>query len=82
VTPDELIDVLWPSGPPTNPEDVLGALFSKLRPVLGASALQGSRELLTNSPGVGATAFQKAAPAPLVTRRTLFLPRLQKQSLC
>ena len=46
MTRDELIDVLWPSGPPTNPEDVLGALLSKLRRVLGAGALEGRRELM------------------------------------
>jgi LuxR family maltose regulon positive regulatory protein len=46
VTRDQLIDVLWPSGPPARPEDVLGALLSKLRRVLGASALQGRREVM------------------------------------
>jgi LuxR family transcriptional regulator, maltose regulon positive regulatory protein len=45
VTRDQLIDVLWPSGPPVSPEDVLGALLSKLRRVLGANALQGRREV-------------------------------------
>jgi LuxR family transcriptional regulator, maltose regulon positive regulatory protein len=46
VTRDELIDLLWPSTPPTNPRDVLGALLSKLRRALGASVLQGRREVL------------------------------------
>ena len=36
-----MIDVLWPKAPPASPEDVLGALLSKLRRVLGAGALVG-----------------------------------------
>lgn len=35
------MDVLWPKAPPASPEDVLGALLSKLRRVLGAGALVG-----------------------------------------
>ncbi|MGZ6564921.1 MAG: BTAD domain-containing putative transcriptional regulator [Solirubrobacteraceae bacterium] len=42
---DELIDVLWPAAPPASPEDVLGALLSKLRRVLGAGALSGRRDV-------------------------------------
>jgi DNA-binding SARP family transcriptional activator len=43
---DELIDMLWPAGPPASPEDVLGALLSKLRRVLGPGALEGRREVV------------------------------------
>ena len=46
VSRDELIDMLWPSGPPASPEDVLGALLSKLRRVLGPGALEGRREVV------------------------------------
>ncbi len=45
VSRDELIDVLWPSGPPARPEDVLGALLSKLRRVLRPGTLEGRREV-------------------------------------
>ena len=46
VTRDELIDVLWPSGAPAKPEDVLGALLSKLRRALGPGALEGRHEVV------------------------------------
>ena len=46
VSRDELIDMLWPSGPPASPEDVLGALLSKLRRVLGPATLEGRREVV------------------------------------
>lgn len=38
---DELIDALWPQGPPANPADALTVLLSKLRTVLGADAITG-----------------------------------------
>jgi DNA-binding SARP family transcriptional activator len=50
VSRDELIDMLWPSGPPASPEDVLGALLSKLRRVLGPGALEGRREVVLGLP--------------------------------
>jgi DNA-binding SARP family transcriptional activator len=43
---DELIGVLWPATPPRSPEDVLGALLSKLRGILGAGALVGRRDVM------------------------------------
>jgi DNA-binding SARP family transcriptional activator len=50
---DELIGVLWPAAPPKRPEDVLGALLSKLRRVLGAGALVGRRDvMLVLPPGI------------------------------
>ncbi len=45
VTRDELLDLVWPSEPPADPEAVLGALLSKLRRALGRGMLQGRREL-------------------------------------
>jgi len=50
---DELIGVLWPGAPPRSPEDVLSALLSKLRRVLGAGALVGRRDvMLVLPPGI------------------------------
>jgi DNA-binding SARP family transcriptional activator len=43
---DELTGVLWPAKPPRSPEDVLGALLSKLRGILGAGALVGRRDVM------------------------------------
>ena len=63
VTRDELIDVLWPSGPPANPEDVLGALLSKLRRVLGAGALEGRREVMLVLPAEASIDLELAEAA-------------------
>ena len=63
VTRDELIDVLWPSGPPTNPEDVLGALLSKLRRALGAGALEGRREVMLVLPAEASIDLELAEEA-------------------
>lgn len=50
---NELIGVLWPAAPPRSPEDVLGALLSKMRRVLGAGALVGRRDvMLVLPPGI------------------------------
>jgi len=45
VTRDELIDLIWPSHPPARPDDVLGAVLSKLRRALGPGVIEGRREL-------------------------------------
>src|SRR6476620_12777602 len=45
VARDELIDLLWPADPPTLPDDVLGALLSKLRRALGPGMIDGRHEL-------------------------------------
>jgi DNA-binding SARP family transcriptional activator len=45
VTRDELIDLLWPSDPPARPDDVLGALLSKVRRAVGDGVIEGRREL-------------------------------------
>jgi DNA-binding SARP family transcriptional activator/tetratricopeptide (TPR) repeat protein len=42
---DELIELLWPTEPPGEPDEVLSALLSKLRRALGPGALEGRREL-------------------------------------
>ena len=50
VSQDELIDMLWPSGPPASQEDVLGALLSKLRQLLAPGPVEGRREVVSGSP--------------------------------
>ena len=65
VSRDELIDMLWPSGPPASPEDVLGALLSKLRRVLGPGALEGRREVVLGLPA-GATIDLELAEAAIL----------------
>ena len=42
---DELIDVLWPEGPPAAADSALSALLSKLRRALGEGVLTGRGEL-------------------------------------
>src|ERR687884_1719349 len=42
---DELIDVLWPEGPPAAADSALSALLSKLRRALGGGVLLGRGEL-------------------------------------
>jgi len=42
---DELIDVLWPEGPPAAADSALSALLSKLRRALGPGVLSGRSEL-------------------------------------
>src|SRR4051794_36069672 len=44
-TRDELVDALWPGGPPSAPDPALSALISKLRRVLGERALDGRGEV-------------------------------------
>ncbi|WP_028059144.1 ATP-binding protein [Candidatus Solirubrobacter pratensis] len=47
---DELIDVLWPEGPPAAADSALSALLSKLRKALGEGMLTGRGELRLNLP--------------------------------
>src|SRR4051795_1773922 len=44
-TRDELIEALWPSGPPPAPAAALSALLSRLRRALGPDRIEGRREL-------------------------------------
>ena len=49
---EELLDLLWPSSPPSAPEDVLTALLSKLRRAIGPERLVGRRELSLHVTGL------------------------------
>ena len=40
---DEIVEVLWPTGPPGRPEAAVATLVSRLRSVLGAEAVLGAR---------------------------------------
>ncbi len=71
VTRDELIDVLWPSGAPSRPEDVLGALLSKLRRVLGPGALEGRREVVLALPADASVDVELAEAAIHRAEKTL-----------
>ena len=51
---DELIDVLWPEGPPAAADSALSALLSKLRRALGDGVLTGRGELRLRLDGRGA----------------------------
>ena len=48
---DELIDVLWPEGPPAAADSALSALLSKLRKALGEGVVAGRGELRLAIPG-------------------------------
>ncbi len=63
VTRDELIDLLWPSGPPALPDEVLGALLSKLRRTLGPGLIEGRRDLTLVLPAGARVDLEIAAEA-------------------
>ena len=50
---DELIDVLWPEGPPAAADSALSALLSKLRRALGEGVLTGPRRVAAAARGPG-----------------------------
>jgi DNA-binding SARP family transcriptional activator/predicted negative regulator of RcsB-dependent stress response len=54
VPADRIVDVLWPAGRPTAPEQNVATLVSRLRAVLGADLIQGGRSgyRLADGPGV------------------------------
>ena len=59
---DELIDVLWPEGPPAAADSALSALLSKLRRALGDGVLTGRGELrLRLGAAVGSTSRRSRA---------------------
>jgi DNA-binding SARP family transcriptional activator len=64
---DELIDALWPTDPPANPEEALSSLLSKVRRSLGRGVIEGRRELtLVLPPGASVDleeAFEAAEKA-------------------
>lgn len=45
ISRDRLIDLLWPSRPPADPDESLSALLSKVRRAVGANTLRGRTEL-------------------------------------
>jgi DNA-binding SARP family transcriptional activator len=49
-TRDQLIEAIWPTGPPAAPDTALSALLTKLRGVLGADALDGKRDIQLQLP--------------------------------
>jgi DNA-binding SARP family transcriptional activator len=60
VTRDELIDLLWPDDPPALPDEVLGALLSKVRRAVGPGLIEGRRELTLVLPGGAVTDLELA----------------------
>jgi DNA-binding SARP family transcriptional activator/KaiC/GvpD/RAD55 family RecA-like ATPase len=50
VSRDELLDVLWPSQPPADPQAALSSLLAKVRRVLGADLIQGRQALVLQLP--------------------------------
>ncbi len=62
---DELIDVLWPEGPPAAADSALSALLSKLRRALGEGVLTGRGELRVNLEGPVGVDIESSAAAIL-----------------
>ncbi len=62
---DELIDVLWPEGPPAAADSALSALLSKLRRALGDGVLTGRGELRLNLDGPVRVDIEASAAAIL-----------------
>src|SRR5215212_5290556 len=62
---DELIDVLWPEGPPAAADSALSALLSKLRRALGEGVLTGRGELRLNLEGPVRVDIEMSAAAIL-----------------
>ena len=62
---DELIDVLWPEGPPAAADSALSALLSKLRRALGEGVLTGRGELRLNLDGPVRVDIEASAAAIL-----------------
>ena len=62
---DELIDVLWPEGPPAAADSALSALLSKLRRALGEGVLTGRGELRLHLEGAVEVDIESSAAAIL-----------------
>ncbi len=60
---DELIDVLWPEGPPAAADSALSALLSKLRRALGEGVLTGRGELRLRLEGEVSVDVEESATA-------------------
>jgi DNA-binding SARP family transcriptional activator/tetratricopeptide (TPR) repeat protein len=68
---DELIDVLWPEGPPAAADSALSALLSKLRRALGEGVLLGRGELRLRLDGDVAVDIERSAAAILESEAAL-----------
>ena len=68
---DELIDVLWPEGPPAAADSALSALLSKLRRAMGEGVLLGRGELRLRLPGEVAVDIEVSAAAILAAEQAL-----------
>ena len=68
---DELIDVLWPEGPPAAADSALSALLSKLRKALGDGVVTGRGELRLTIPGEVSVDVEQAAKAIADTEAAL-----------
>src|SRR5919107_5345058 len=68
---DELIDVLWPEGPPAAADSALSALLSKLRRALGEGVLLGRGELRVRLPGEVIVDIESSAAAILAAEQAL-----------
>src|SRR4051794_24592050 len=68
---DELIDVLWPEGPPAAADSALSALLSKLRRALGEGVVHGRGELRLRLPGDVHVDIEDAAAAILEAEAAL-----------
>jgi DNA-binding SARP family transcriptional activator/tetratricopeptide (TPR) repeat protein len=63
VSRDELIDALWPTGPPADPDEALSALLSKVRRALGKGVIEGRRELTLVLPSNASVDLEEAHEA-------------------
>src|SRR5205823_11643009 len=59
----ELIDLLWPEGPPAAADSALSALLSKLRRALGEGVLTGRGELRLRLEGTVAVDIERSRAA-------------------
>src|SRR6266545_5877269 len=60
---DELIDALWPTDPPADPDEALSALLSKVRRALGKGVIEGRQELTLVLPAAGSVDLEEAREA-------------------
>jgi DNA-binding SARP family transcriptional activator len=63
VSRDELIDALWPTDPPADPDEALSALLSKVRRALGRGVIEGRQELTLMLPPDGSVDLEEAREA-------------------
>jgi DNA-binding SARP family transcriptional activator/class 3 adenylate cyclase len=63
VSRDELMDALWPSRPPADPDQTLSALLSKVRRALGTGVIEGRHALSLVLPAAASVDLEEAARA-------------------